>query len=80
MNRQRNADVGNELERLLAEALHRMDISGYPPAPRFQYHAMNVVGPAALAVGAVALIAFIVYRLRKRAVESRRTSAGGDGE
>jgi membrane protein DedA with SNARE-associated domain len=42
--------------------------------------AMNIVGPAALGVVAVAVIAFIVYRLRKRAVDSRTTSAGGDGE
>jgi membrane-associated protein len=42
--------------------------------------AMNIVGPAALGVVAIAVIAFIVYRLRKRAVESRTTSAGGEGE
>jgi hypothetical protein len=41
---------------------------------------MNIVGPAALGVVAIAVIAFIVYRLRKRAVESRTTSAGGEGE
>jgi membrane-associated protein len=44
-------------------------------------HVIDVVGPAALGLFAVAAIAaFIVYRLRKRAVESRTTSAGGDGE
>jgi membrane-associated protein len=42
--------------------------------------AMNIVGPAALGLVAVAVIAFIIYRLRKRAVESRTTSAGGEGE
>ena len=43
-------------------------------------HAIEVVGPVALGAIAVAVVAFIVYRLRKRLVESRTTSAGGDGE
>jgi membrane-associated protein len=44
-------------------------------------HVIDVFGPAALGlVVVVAIAGFVFYRRRKRAVESRTTSAGGDGE
>jgi len=42
--------------------------------------AIDVVGPAAAGAVVLALIAFVIYRRRHRAVEPRSTSSGGDGE
>jgi undecaprenyl-diphosphatase len=44
--------------------------------------AISVAGPAAAAVGAVALVAVVVWKWRQRAVavEARGTSSGADGE
>jgi membrane protein DedA with SNARE-associated domain len=43
-------------------------------------HAIEVVGPISAGVVVVALIAFWLYRRRRKAVEARTTSSGIDGE
>ena len=43
-------------------------------------HAIEVVGPISAGVVVAALIAFWIYRRRRKAVESRTTSSGIDGE
>ena len=43
-------------------------------------HAIEVVGPISAGLVVAALIAFWVYRRRRKAVESRTTSSGSDGE
>jgi membrane-associated protein len=42
--------------------------------------ALDVAGPAALGLAVVALVAFVLYRRRRRAVEARTTNSGADGE
>ena len=43
-------------------------------------HAIEVVGPISAGVVVAALIAFLIYRRRRKAVESRTTNSGIDGE
>ena len=43
-------------------------------------NAIDVVGPVGLAVAVLAIVGFFLYRRRRRAVESRTTSSGADGE
>jgi membrane protein DedA with SNARE-associated domain len=43
-------------------------------------HAIEVVGPISAGVVVAALIAFWVYRRRRKAVEARTTNSGSDGE
>src|SRR3954452_21659966 len=43
-------------------------------------HAIEVVGPISAGIVVAALIAFWLYRRRRKAVESRTTSSGTDGE
>src|SRR3954451_13248828 len=43
-------------------------------------HAIEVVGPISAGIVVAALIAFWVYRRRRKAVESRTTNSGIDGE
>ena len=43
-------------------------------------HAIEVVGPISAGIVVAALIAFWVYRRRRKAVEARTTSSGVDGE
>jgi membrane-associated protein len=43
-------------------------------------HAIEVVGPISAGLVVAALIAFWVYRRRRKAVESRTTNSGSDGE
>ena len=43
-------------------------------------HAIEIVGPISAGILVVALIAFWVYRRRRKAVEPRTTSSGSDGE
>jgi membrane-associated protein len=43
-------------------------------------HAIEIVGPISAGIVVAALIAFWIYRRRRRAVEARTTSSGGDGE
>ena len=43
-------------------------------------HAIDIVGPVALGAVALALVGYLLYRRRRRAVESRTTSSGADGE
>jgi membrane protein DedA with SNARE-associated domain len=43
-------------------------------------NAIDIIGPAALAGVVLLLVAYVIYRRRRRAVESRTTSTGADGE
>ena len=43
-------------------------------------HAIEIVGPISAGIVVAALIAFWVYRRRRRAVDARTTNSGGDGE
>ncbi len=43
-------------------------------------HAIEVVGPISAGIVVAALIAFWVYRRRRKAVEARTTNSGTDGE
>src|SRR6478672_13878602 len=43
-------------------------------------HAIDIVGPVALGGVALALVGYLLYRRRRRAVEARTTSSGADGE
>src|SRR4051812_48633053 len=49
-------------------------------AGRAAENAFDIAGPAALGAVAVALVAYVIYRRRRRAVEPRTTSSGADGE
>ncbi len=46
----------------------------------FAEHAIEVVGPISAGIVVAALIAFWVYRRRRKAVEARTTNSGSDGE
>jgi membrane protein DedA with SNARE-associated domain len=43
-------------------------------------HAIDIVGPVALGAVALALVGYLLYRRRRRAVEARTTNSGADGE
>jgi membrane protein DedA with SNARE-associated domain len=43
-------------------------------------HAIEVVGPISAGIVVAALVAFWLYRRRRKAVEARTTSSGTDGE
>jgi membrane-associated protein len=43
-------------------------------------NAIDIVGPVALGGVVVLIVAYLIYRRRRRAVEARTTSIGGDGE
>jgi membrane protein DedA with SNARE-associated domain len=43
-------------------------------------HAIEVVGPISAGIVVAALVAFWIYRRRRKAVEARTTSSGTDGE
>ena len=43
-------------------------------------NAIDIVGPVALGGVVVLVVGYLIYRRRRRAVEARTTSTGGDGE
>jgi membrane protein DedA with SNARE-associated domain len=46
----------------------------------FAEHAIEVVGPVSAGIVVAAMVAFWVYRRRRKAVEARTTNSGSDGE